>query len=54
VNLRDKILAISGGIVDVLHANPTRDAHGFPIIALAMLSNENIYASVSSIECHEG
>jgi hypothetical protein len=29
-----------------LLAGPTRDAHGFPIIALAMLSNENICASV--------
>jgi hypothetical protein len=40
VNLREKIDAISGGILEVLPIDATREVHGFPMIALAMLSKK--------------
>jgi hypothetical protein len=46
VNLRETIDAISGGILEVLPTDATREVHGFPMIALAMLSKQNIFASV--------
>jgi hypothetical protein len=45
VNFKDTIAAISGGIVALFVVEAIIDEQDFPIIALAILSKQNISAS---------